>query len=246
MSARASRRLHAPRPFAAFCFAAATGLVASTTSAQQLVPAIGGRGIQIGLRVGYGIPFGKSGRTVSDLIDGELSRSIKRQVPIGVDVGYRITPHVDVGLLLQYGFGLIGSSGDGNCNQPGVSCSSSDLVLGAGARFHLSPTAWFDPWLGLGFGYERLDVSIDSGDQTFSASASGFEYLDVQLGGDARVAPNVAVGPFVGFAIGQYRTGTYVSVVQQRGSSSLSHEIADKPFHEWLLLGLRGVYDIRR
>lgn len=226
----------------AFCLAVATLMVAPAASAQQLVPAPTGRAIQIGLRVGYGVPFGKTGRTVSDLIDGDLSRSIKGQIPIGVDVGYRITSHVDVGLLFQYGFGRVGVA---SCNQSGVSCSTSDLVLGADAHFHPIPTASFDPWMGLGFGYERLDVSIDSGGQTVSARASGFEYVDVQLGGDVSVSPNIAVGPFVSLATGQYRTGRYVSVLRQGTTTSLSQDITDRVFHEWLLFGVRGVYDIR-
>ncbi len=79
-----------------------------------------------------------------------------------------------------------------------------------------------------------------------SARASGFEYVDVQLGGDVSVSPNVAVGPFVSFATGQYRTGRYVSVLRQGTYRvHLSHDITDHSFHEWLLFGVRGVYNVR-
>jgi outer membrane protein W len=221
-------------------------MVAPVVSAQQLVPATNGRAIQIGLRVGYGVPFGKTGRTATDVGgDDSLSRAIiKGQIPIGLDVGYRITSNVDVSLLLQYGFGRVGSGNDGVCDAPGNSCSTSDLILGLGVHLHMNPSASFDPWIGFGFGYEWLNFSgtfsaipsLNFPGQSLSVTRSGFEYVDVQVGGDVRVSPSVSVGPFVSFA-----TGQYLSVSQ----GSTSQDIIDNTFHEWLLFGVRGVYDVR-
>ena len=228
------------RQLVAVSLAGATLLVAGTTSAQQPTPA-GDRGaIQLGLRFGYGVPFGKTGRTATDLVDDDLSASIKGQIPIGVDAGYLITPNVYVGLLFQYGFGLVGSAGTALCDQSGVSCSTSDTTLGIDAHFHLNPNAPFDPWIGLGVGYEWLSLSASFGGQSSSGTGSGLEYVNVQLGGDVSVAPDFAVGPFVSFAAGQYS-----SVSQQNGTTSMSRDITNKSFHEWLLFGVRGVYNIR-
>ncbi len=220
--------------------AAATLLAAGPISAQQLVP-VGDRGaIQLGLGLGYGVPFGKTGRIATDTTDDDLSRSIKGQIPIGIDAGYLITPVVYVGLAFKYGFGLIGSGSDTVCNETGVSCSTSDMSLGLDARFHLNPTASFDPWLGLGIGYEWVGFSANFGGQNASSTGSGFNYVNVELGGDVSVAPNVAAGPFVSFSAGQYS-----SVSQENGTTTTSQDITSKSFHEWLLFGVRGVYSIR-
>jgi outer membrane protein W len=216
-------------------------LLAGPIRAQgRAAPPNNGSAIQLGLHFGYGVPFGKTGRTVTDLVDDDVSRSIKGQIPIGLDIGYLIIPSVYVGLSFQYGFGLVGSAGDPFCNQSGVSCSVSDISVGVGAQYHLDPTASFDPWIGLGGGYEWLELSTSSAGQNDSQTGSGFEYVTLQLGGDVRVAPSFAVGPFVSFSAGQY-----LNVSQERPSVELSQGITDKSFHEWLLFGVRGVYNVR-
>jgi len=227
------------RQVVAFSLAAATLLIAASSSAQRPVPT--SHAIQLGLHLGYGVPFGKTGRTVTDLTDDDLSASIKGQIPIGLDVGYLATPNFYVGLALQYGFGLIGSAGTGLCDQSGVTCSTSDTSLGVGAQYHLSPTASFDPWIGLGLAYEWLDLSATFGGRTSSGTASGLQYVILQFGGDISVAQNIAVGPFVSFSAGQY-----FSVSQQvTGGATVSQDITNKSFHEWLLFGVRGIYNVR-
>jgi len=224
---------------AAFSLAPAILLLAGPASAQQVVPASDRGAIELGVRFGYGVPSGKTGR-VNGSADDYLSRTIKGQIPIGIDAGYLVTPRVYVGLSLQYGFGFVGSSGDATCNQTGVSCSTSDTTLGLDAHFHLKPTASFDPWIGLGFGYEWLDVSISSPAIRQSATVKGLEYAKVQLGGDVSVAPGLAIGPFINFAAGQY-----ASFSQNGINTPMSQDITSKSFHEWLLFGVRGVYNIR-
>jgi hypothetical protein len=90
------------RRLVAFSLTAATWVVAAPSWAQQPVPT--SHAIQLGLRSGYGVPFGKTGRTVTDQADSDLSAAIKGQIPIGLDVGYLAAPNFYVGLTLQYGF----------------------------------------------------------------------------------------------------------------------------------------------
>lgn len=224
----------------AFSLAGAALLVAGPVLAQHPVPSAGAGAIQLGLRFGYGVPFGKTGRTATDGTDDDLSRSIKGQVPIGIDAGYLITPNIYVGLLFQYGFGLIGSDGEALCNQTGVNCSTSDLTLGVNGHYHVNPTAPVDPWIGLGFNYEAFNLSADFMGRSSSATGSGFQYVNIQVGADISVAPNLAVGPIVSFAAGQY-----LNVSQQTGTTTISQDITNKSFHEWLLFGVRGVYNVQ-
>ena len=126
------------------------------------------------------------------------------------------------------------------CDRAGVTCSVSDIRLGIDAHFHLNPGASFDPWLGVGAGYEWLALSVSNGGQNGSLTTSGFEYLNVQLGGDIGVARDLAVGPFVSLSAGEYRSETMNGV-----TGTIAQDITDQSFHEWLLFGVRAVYSIR-
>jgi outer membrane protein W len=222
--------------------AAATLLLAGPASAQS-APA-GNRGaVQLGLRVGYGVPFGKGGRRATDTTDNHLSDTVKGQVPIGIDAGYLFTRRVYVGVMFQYGFGILSDVARDLCKSFDNDCSVDDTVLGIDAQFHLQPEAGFDPWIGLGAGYEWLGSSTRTGGEMASVRATGIQYVQLQLGGDIAIrrAPGLAVGPFVSLAAGQY---LHVSEDLPMGMSS--QEITDKSFHEWLLFGLRVVYNFRR
>jgi opacity protein-like surface antigen len=213
--------------------AAGVGPAASAGAAAQ-------RGaIELGLRVGYAVPFGKEGRTASDASDTKLSDDIKGVLPIEIDAGYRINPQVYVGLSFQYGFGFLNTSANPECGQSGVSCSTSDLRLGVNAQLHLSPGESFDPWLGLGVGYEWLSLDVSASGANASVTGSGFEFANVQVGGDLVAARNLVVGPFIGLSLGEYR-----SVSTSGAAGSGSQDITSKSLHEWLEFGVRGAFDI--
>jgi outer membrane protein W len=198
-----------------------------------------GGAIQVGLRLGYGIPLGHVGRTAGDTSDQTLSSTIKGQIPIVLDAGYLFNSNLYLGLSFQYGFGFVGNESlDVACDQLGISCSTNDVRLGVNVQYHLSPAASFDPWVGFGVGYEWLGISFDAPSGSASGTASGFEFANVQAGGDIDLAPNLRVGPFVSLSVGQYG-----SVSVSGGPRSASEDIVDKSLHEWLLLGVRGTYD---
>ena len=204
--------------------------------------------IEIGLRVAYAIPFGTRGTTETHRIDTKLSDEINGMIPIEIDAGYRITPRFYVGLSFQYGFAFVNTSTNPECagdprfspTGQSLSCSSRDLRLGANAQVHLAPGHSFDPWLGLGVGYEWLsfDVSGPLINATVDAAASGLESANFQLGGDIAVARNVAVGPFFGVSLGHYRS------VSMTGPAVYSTEVTNEALHEWLEFGLRGAFDV--
>jgi hypothetical protein len=193
--------------------------------------------IEIGLRVAYAIPFGTRGTTETDRIDMKLSDAIKGMIPIEIDAGYLVTPDVYVGLSFQYGFGFVNTSRNPVCGQPGASCSSSDVRLGANAQVRLAPGHSFDPWLGLGVGYEWWSFDA-SGPIINAVAASGLELANVQLGGDIVAARNVAVGPFIGVSLGHYRS------ISMTGPAVYPTEVTNEALHEWLEFGLRGAFDV--
>jgi len=195
--------------------------------------------LELGLRTGYGIPFGDAagggGGKVNELIAG--------QIPIWLDVGARFSDHYYLGLYYSYGFGINGSAFSDGCDADkqasgaDISCSTSDMRLGIQYAYHLKPPGELDPWLGIGVGYEWLKASESAGGVSASTTAHGWEFVNFQLGLDVPVAEKFAVGPFVTFGLAQYSS---VSISTSIGDAS--GDVADKALHEWLFLGVRGSF----
>ena len=232
-------------------FLSTTAAAVLTASAASAFADGGPTGIELGLRTGYALPLGDAsgGRTLTTstgtttttttTTGSSLSDGVSGQIPLWVDVGYRFTPNFYVGGFFQYGFAFIPNNAETGCGQGGVSCSGHDVMFGVNAHYHVMPDAPFDPWIGLGFGYETLTFNLSQAGQSADVSASGWQFVNFQVGGDYHVTPSFGVGPFVALSLGQYS-----SVSVSGGGSSTSNDIANKAMHEWLTFGLRGAYDI--
>ena len=97
----------------------------------------------------------------------------------------------------------------------------------------------FKPFAGLGIGYEMANFSASAGGAEVKGSYKGLEFLNIQLGGDYAVTPNISVGPFISFSLGQYSSAS----VTIAGTES-SADIKEKAMHQWLFLGLGGTYNL--
>ena len=229
----------------AFCFALTVLSLGPVARAQEedpgravpttAAPRAAGGAIEFGLRTGYGIPLGHTGRAAGDTSDDALSSSIKGEIPLWLDFGYRFDPRMYLGLSFQYAFGLVPSN---QCSS-GVSCSVSDMRLGANFMYHVTPEQPADLWLGFGVGYEWLRLSVSDGNVSGDATGSGFEFANFQAGVDFAVAPAFALGPFVSFSLGEYR-----SLSLSAPGASADEDIVSKSLHEWLVLGVRGSFDV--
>jgi hypothetical protein len=192
--------------------------VASSPPDQAPATVLGEHGVSLSLRSGLGLPLG-------DVVSGaKLSDNAWGIVPVTVDIGYRFTRHIHAGTYFQYGIEL-----PANCPS-GASCAGYDLRIGIQGAYHFSPDRNFDPWVGAGAGYERIyEKSASDGAGTESSSNSGFELLNLQLGGDFRVGSQAWLGPWAMFSVGEYVTNLH-------GSSAA--------FHDWFVFGLRGRYEL--
>jgi hypothetical protein len=198
-------------------------------------PAPAGRdhGISLGLRAGYGVPLG------NEAGDFKLSSSIKGMIPLWLDAGYRINPSFYLGAFFQYGFGLAPDA----CIST-IDCSEHIIRIGVNAHYHLLPDESIDPWLGIGAGYEIFSFSFSGtipGLQipiSGSGSESGFEFANVQLGGDVRITPNFAMGPFIAFSLAQYSSSSGQGI----GGSGGSQTVQDQKLHSWMIFGIRAVF----
>lgn len=194
-------------------------LVASEALADE-----GGSGLSFGLRAGYALPMGKL------FLERDMTDYLIGMIPIWIDLGYKLDPNIYLGAFFQYGIAQTKSSA---CPAP-ADCSASDMRFGINIHYHIMPQKTFDPWFGGGIGYEILNRKTAAETPlpgTISRKEDeydkGLEFFNVQVGGDYKVHPKFGVGPFVAFALGQY-------------SSMLDHNT----IHEWLIFGVRGVYDL--
>ncbi len=201
-------------------------LMVGAVLAAVAVPTTSHAQFTLGLRVGYAPAMGDGAK------DQPMKDVVKSQIPIQLDAMYRITPEWSAGLYYSYGFGQLNSDLSSACDAAGYSCSLSAMRFGAQGTYTFttaSPT--FVPWAGLGIGYESMTQKVELGGQSVSQDVSGWEFLNLQVGGDFKVSPQFAVGPYVMYSIGQY-------------SSVEGNSITDKAMHEWLNFGVRGKFDL--
>ncbi len=215
--------------------AAGTTTVATGTSDQG---AGFEHGFSLGARLGYGIPLGSLQQ------NDNLSDETSGMLPIWIDAGYLFTPNIFVGLYFQYGFAFISNNAFGGmaCSMSGVSCSGHDIRLGGEFHYHILPQGPFDPWVGAGIGYEWASESASVMNVSASQSVDGFEFFNLQAGGDYKVSPTFGVGPFLAFTFAQF--SNYNQDTSQIGGAMTSGSITNKTLHEWLMIGARAVFDI--
>lgn len=186
-----------------------------------LVPVASHAQVSLGLRIGFAPAMGDAAK------DSPLKDMVKSQIPIQLDAMYKVTPAMSVGGYFSYGFAQMGDALDAACDAGGTSCSASNMRLGVQAAYAFNNVSQqFTPWAGAGIGYEW-----QTWDGASSVTTSGFEFLNLQLGGDYKVSEQFAVGPYIQFSIAQYS--------DFEGSS-----VADKGVHEWFGFGLRGKFDL--
>jgi len=183
------------------------------------------------LRLAYAIPMGDA--FISDGVNQALSDTISGALPIGIDARYKFTPNLSAGVYFQYSPAFVKSS---SC-EPGTSCSASNVRLGIEAVYGFMPDAGFNPWVSLGTGWEWATFKQSAGGLDVSATLDGWEYFNVQLGGDFALSKMFSLGPYVGFSGGSFST---VSASVSGTSASASIPSGDRTFHSWFQFGVKG------
>jgi hypothetical protein len=188
-----------------------------------LVPTASSAQISLGLRLGFAPAMGDSAK------DLKMSDGVKSQIPVQLDALYKVTKDIAVGGYFSYGIGQLGNDA---CDVSGVDCSASVMRFGVQGLYTFNQLqAPLIPWAGLGFGYEMADGEIGDTD----VSASGFEFVNLQVGGDYKVNDQFSVGPYLQFSVAQY---------SKADTGAGSEDIEDKGIHEWFGFGLRGKFDL--
>jgi len=219
---------------AAGAAAAGAGAAAASAPASGAAPAAASSEpdpnathFEASLRVGFGLPLGTAAGTASGG-EEKLSDWSSFTIPIQLDIGARLGGSWFLGAYFSYGFA--GSTDASICTG---SCTPSTLRFGGQVHWHPLGNVATDPWIGLGSGYEKLQVSTPDG----NGSLSGWEFVNLQLGLDFALGSIVKLGPWVSFSIGQYGTVSAAGT----GGGSASIDIPNKTIHEWIMGGVRLV-----
>ncbi len=205
-------------------------LTAASATAEELPTRF-----EAAIRTGIGLPIGNAVGPTQNAPGGTgLSDLVAWAVPFQLDIGARIGPAF-VGAFGAFAFGKTGSAFEGASSR-----SVNDVRFGFEVLWHLSPDRKVDPWVGLGVGYEWLNLSVTgSNATTVYATFRGFEWVNAQLGLDFRLGRALRLGPFVQARVAQYDSGSAGLVNAQGGDVGGSGDIQSKAVHAWIDLGLR-------
>lgn len=207
-------------------------LLVAVAAAVSLAPAASRAQLELGARTGYAFPSGEvlevpGGADMADLVAG--------QVPVQLDAGWRFGRHLSAGLSFAYGFGVLGAPVEASCTAE-FDCAMSAVRTGVYAAWSFLPAGRFDPWAGLGAGYEWLLYSRNLGGAATRTTRSGWQFLDLSAGVDWNASGSFAVGPFASYSLGQYRQES----LEYPDGSVTSVAIENTALHGWLFLGVRG------
>jgi len=207
-------------------------LTASAVRAEELPTRF-----EAGVRAGIGFPIGNAvGSTTTSPNGTSLADLVAWTVPLQLELGARIGP-VFVGGYGSYAFGKAGSLFEGASSR-----SASDVRIGFEALWHLSPDRKVDPWIGMGVGYEWLNLGVDVPPfGTVNATFRGFEWVNVQLGVEFVLGRHFCLGPFVQASVAQYDSGS-AEIITSRGTRGGSGDIQSKAVHAWIAVGLRFAF----
>ncbi len=198
-------------------------------------------GLRTGLELGLGeIDDGNAFR------GADLNGVAEYRIPVWLDLGYRFTEPLWLGLYAQAGSGAFGDS----CPS-GAQCEWTDVRLGGQLVYNLAPTSPMDPWLGLGLGWEWLrgsvtqavEVSVAGEQTTVSVMARelrGGPQLLLQGGLGFDLGETVRIGPYVSAAAGMYLTDSFECTPGL--DCSTEGEDLENKLHAWLGLGIRGTH----
>jgi opacity protein-like surface antigen len=197
---------------------AALALALAAVPASAQVPPIPApaQGVTLGARAAWAIPAGNStaGRSLGSDFSGA--------VPLSLDLLYRFDRYFSAGFYVTYAPGFAK-----DC-PAGSTCSQSFTRFGLQAAYTFDRSGSLRPWLGIGVGYEWLHLDVPAG----SGTLSGFEWANLQVGGDFAATARLFVGPYVAMSFGQFSDASAASIPS-----------GDRRFHEWITVGLRAQYE---
>ncbi len=188
-------------------------------------PGAASAGPTLGLRLGYDASSGHAAKNTP------MSDVMKSAIPIQLDAQWRFGPSFSLGGYYAYGFGQISKSAADRCSADGASCSAWMMRAGAELQWAFTDVAaWWAPWIGAGIGYEWAYDKVTLAGQSTRSDVSGWQFLSLDGGADAKLGSKLWLGPYLSARYGQYSTLD-------------GYGIANKAFHRWYGLGVRATWE---
>jgi hypothetical protein len=206
-------------------------------------------GLQVGVRTGYG---GGTGIVYSGLSVHEASGGA---IPVIVDLGVRIVPQFYAGIYGSWA-NIFTKNNPVSC--PGdLDCKTNQWRFGVELDFHPLPSSKFDPYFGVGGGYEILHTSINGaanlptalGTVPGTVSAGiidrGWEFVNLTGGFDVRINHGVGIGPFISGSLSEYgvHTGNQSASVGGTQVANMPVPPVTHGLHELYFAGIRGTFN---
>lgn len=228
------------------------GAIASLSALARADDGDEARRFVIGLRTGYGIPLGSYARvrTLAGIRD-ENVHSIADDaygvIPLWLDVGYRIHPSLLIGVYGMYGIVLPKTAAatdplGGGCPES-FDCAGSGTRFGVRGEYSFMPAGPIKPWLGIGFGYERISTHLEGqfAGLEFEAdtSHSGLDLLQLQGGADFALSDVFSLGPFLSLSGMKYGDCALALTGEEQPC-----ELDEAAWHGWLAFGIRGMAEL--
>jgi hypothetical protein len=193
-------------------------------------PLLADEGLEMGIRVGWGVPSGRFSNNSED----SISSQIAGVMPLVLEASYHLTREVLLGASFQHAGVTMTSEG---CGYLGSDCGGAQTQLGLEGRYRRSFRNRYDLWGSIGFGYEWLSTHGGKG----SFNHRGIEALRLGVGADVAVVRRVSIGPFVSYSFARFDWGQ--NTVDDPASSAVSLNDSGRDarlWHRWLVFGIRG------
>lgn len=204
-------------------------LLAAPAAARPNAP--DGSGVLLGLRAGYGTPFGEVERdaaAVREVADAKL--------PLWLELGYRFDRRVQATLFLELAPAHVASD---RC--AGGGCEAWHVRFGVAVQLHLAPRARVDPWIGVGVGIEVLRAEVDDPGATpvrRELTWAGLELPLAEAGLDFRISRRFTLGPYLSVSFGRFTSRSE----KPEGGSSARDPIEEREEHGWVQAGLKATF----
>lgn len=194
-------------------------------------------GFQLALRAGVALPIGSAAGASGTQTDRSMGSFVSTQVPFTLDIGWKVIPHLFLGIY--GGFAAGGGGYTYNCGDTQIHCVSVSLRAGLQAQVNILPARKVNPWVGYGIGFDStaVGVSREGTSDTDSYGFGGWDFAQLMAGIDFRLTKVFGIGPYGQLTLGQYSaTSAKVAGTQTSGS------VENSAMHEWLALGVRGTF----
>jgi hypothetical protein len=196
----------------------------------------------IGLRTGLWVPTGQVAQFRNgdgiDTGDDRLDRYTQLQIPLQLELGYKLRPPFLVGAYASGSVGPTAQSLKEVCDSVDTQCRVRSFRLGLQATWTFNEDLDQNWWIGLGLGVERLRWQARGERINATNTYGGVEFTALQLGANFRLSNILVIGPFASASWGRFETQ-----IHKDDNDKTNYDFPHRAWHAWFGLGVRVAFD---